>query len=343
MNLADFEFELPPELIAQAPPVLREASRLMVVERGRGAITVGGFPDLADNLAAGDLLVVNDTRVFPARLLGQKRSGGRVEILLVRPLAGEENAWLCMSRSSKPLRVGTRVEFAGELSAEVLSGGEGAYRHLRFDCRGDFFEALETFGRIPLPPYIRREDDPLDRERYQTVFARERGSVAAPTAGLHFTPAFLEKLRGQGVEIAPLTLHVGPGTFIPVRSERLEEHRMHREFYSIPEATAAAVNRAKTEGRRVIAVGTTTTRTLESAVDEKGRVRAGAGESELFILPGFSFRVIDGLVTNFHLPHSTLLMLVSAFGGRELILEAYRRAVRERFRFFSYGDCMFIA
>jgi S-adenosylmethionine:tRNA ribosyltransferase-isomerase len=340
--LDHFDFSLPPELIAQHPPAQREDARLLVLQRSSGALRSGAFPDIIEHFRAGDLLVLNDTRVVPARLLGRKESGGRIEVFLVRRLAGEAEEWACLTRSSKGVRPGTRIDFAGDLHGEVLAGGEPPFRHLRFHCPGDFFCKLEEVGHIPLPPYIRRDDTSLDRERYQTVFASAPGAVAAPTAGLHFPGDILERLRRRGVEILTLTLHVGLGTFLPVRSENLLEHRMHSELFSIPAATAEAINRAKEEGRRVFAVGTTTTRALEHAGRDSGRVAAGEGVTDIFIYPGFSFKVIDALITNFHLPRSTLLVLVAAFAGREPVLEAYRQAVAESFRFFSYGDCMLI-
>lgn len=342
MHLNDFDFELPEELIAQYPPDSREDSRLMVLNRRQKEIHAGVFRDILDHFVPGDLLVLNDTRVIPARLLGEKESGGRLEVFLVRRLASDEEDWACLTRSSKTPKPGTRLLLGGEIEATVLPGGEAPYRHIRFCCRGDFTEALERVGRIPLPPYIRREDDQVDRDRYQTVFAKANGAVAAPTAGLHFTEQILDELRAKGVEICPVTLHVGLGTFLPVRVENILEHRMHAEAFYIPQATADAVNDAKARGRRVFALGTTTTRTLEYAVDEQGYLKAGEGNSDLFIYPGFQFRIVDAMVTNFHLPKSTLLMLVSAFAGRDFALEAYRRAVREHFRFFSYGDCMLI-
>ena len=342
MHLTHFDFELPETLIAQHPPNSREDSRLMVLSRREKEIRAGMFPDILDYFAAGDLLVLNDTRVIPARLLGEKESGGRIEVFLVRRLASHEEDWACLTRCSKTPKAGARLLLGGEIEGTLLAGGEAPYRHIRFRCQGDFTQVLERVGRIPLPPYIRREDDQLDRDRYQTVFAITNGAVAAPTAGLHFTERILEGLRSRGVTICPLTLHVGLGTFLPVRVENILEHRMHVETYHIPWTTADAVNRAKAEGRRVFALGTTTTRTLEHAVDETGCLKAGEGNSDLFIYPGFKFRMVDAMITNFHLPKSTLLMLVSGFAGRDFILEAYRRAVRERFRFFSYGDCMLI-
>lgn len=314
----------------------------MVLHRGQRLLETGIFPDLGTYFAAGDLLVLNDTRVIPARLQGFKESGGKIEVFLVRRLPGEEETWACLTRCSKPPRPGCHLSLGAGLAATVLAGGEAPYRHIRFTCEGEFTAALEQAGRIPLPPYIRRQDEALDRERYQTVFARAPGAVAAPTAGLHFTEKVLAELRGRGVEIVPLTLHVGLGTFLPVREENLREHRMHAEAFSIPPATAEAVNRARAEGRRIVAVGTTTTRALESAVDPDGRLLAGEGTTEIFITPGYRFRMVDALITNFHLPRSTLLMLVSALAGREFVLDAYAQAAREGFRFFSYGDCMMI-
>lgn len=342
MQLADFDFELPPEQIAQYPLPGRDDSRLMVLNRGDGSVGAGLFPDIARFFRPGDLLVVNDTRVIPARLLGTKESGGRIEVFLVRRLSGAGEDWACLTKCSKAPRSGARLHLSGGIEGTVLPGGEAPYRHIRFSCPADFLGTLEQVGRIPLPPYIRRDDDAADRTRYQTVFARSRGAVAAPTAGLHFTEVILEELRRIGVEIAPLTLHVGLGTFLPVRVDDVREHRMHGESYHIPAATAAAVNLAGAEGRRVFALGTTTTRTLEHAVDSTGRVVPGEGVSDLFIYPGFRFKIVDALITNFHLPRSTLLMLVSAFAGRDFTLAAYRRAVHEGYRFFSYGDCMLI-
>lgn len=342
MHLADFDFELPEALIAQQPSERREGSRLMIVDRAQGRTESTGFAEILHCFRSGDVLVLNDTRVIPARLLGYKESGGRVELLLVHRLAGDEEDWLCMTRSSKPLRPGTRLIFGEELTATVLAEDAEGRRRIRFTAQQDFLQVLEQVGHMPLPPYITRADQHMDRERYQTVFARVPGAVAAPTAGLHFTPHILQELRDRGVEICPLTLHVGPGTFQPVRVEDVRQHRMHGEHFCIPQATADQVNQAKQAGRRVVALGTTSTRVLEFALDEHGRLKAGQGISDLFIYPGFNFRIVDILITNFHLPRSTLLMLVSAFAGRDLILAAYRQAVAEKFRFFSYGDCMII-
>lgn len=342
MNLSDFDYVLPEELIAQQPLADRTASRLLVLDRATGQVTHRRFSDLADLLMTGDLLVRNETRVIPARLQGHKASGGKVEVLLVRQLADENQLWRCMTRSSKPVRCGARLYFPGEITGRVEVEETDGCRLIRFECRGSFFAALEQFGLMPLPPYIKRAAERSDHARYQTVFAGTPGSVAAPTAGLHFDQATFARLAARGIETCGLTLHVGLGTFLPVRSENLAEHRMHGELYDIPAATAAKINQARHDGRRIIALGTTTTRTLEDAVDDDGRLRSGPGMSELFIRPGFRFKIVDGLITNFHLPKSTLLMLVSAFAGREQVLAAYRQAVEQNYRFFSYGDCMLI-
>ena len=342
MNLSDFDYHLPEQLIAQQPAQSRDGSRLLVYNRGTGRIEDRLFPDVCDFLNPGDLLVFNDTKVIPARLLGQKSTGGRVELLLVRCISEDGRRWQAMSRSSKPIRPGTLLQFGQGLEAEVLTAASEMLCDVKLLCEENAFDVLERIGHIPLPPYIQRSDDLRDRERYQTVFARHPGSVAAPTAGLHFTREILDRLAERDVECADLTLHVGPGTFLPVRSEDISRHRMHREAFEISSALAEKVNRAKEEGRRVIAVGTTTTRALESAVDTSGKLSSGRSETEIFIRPGYTFRVVDALITNFHLPRSTLLMLVSAFAGREKMLDVYRHAVARNYRFFSYGDCMLI-
>ncbi|MEZ4600510.1 MAG: tRNA preQ1(34) S-adenosylmethionine ribosyltransferase-isomerase QueA [Syntrophotaleaceae bacterium] len=342
MRLSDFDFELPPEQIAQTPALRRDGSRLMVLDRALGVVKTGHFQGILDYFRPGDVLVLNDTRVIPARLLGRKESGGKIEVLLVRRLSGDEEVWACLTKSSKSPRPGSRLLMGEGITGTVLAGGEEPYRQIRFAVEGDFLQAIEKVGHIPLPPYIHRDDDRLDRERYQTVYARTAGSVAAPTAGLHFTEDLLDTLRERGVTICPVTLHVGLGTFLPVRSEDILSHRMHEENYFVPEATAALVNEARARGDRIFALGTTSTRTLEYAADDKGRLVAGEGVCDLFITPGYRFRIVDALVTNFHLPRSTLLMLVSAFAGRDFVLKAYRQAVAEGFRFFSYGDCMLI-
>jgi S-adenosylmethionine:tRNA ribosyltransferase-isomerase len=342
MRLSDYSFELPEALIAQEPLAERSAARLLVVERATATIRHMRFAELPELLQPGDLLVRNETRVIPARLHGVKASGGRIEVLLVEREAFAGETWRCLTRSAKPARVGQRLTFAGGVRAEVVADPGDGMRLLRFESPGEFLEHLEALGEMPLPPYIQRPPRGEDRDRYQTVFAREPGAVAAPTAGLHFSPATFAALAARGVATHGLTLHVGPGTFQPVRVERLDDHRMHAERYMIPAETAAAVNQARRDRRRVVALGTTSTRALESAVDGHGRLQAGCGVTSLFIRPGFPFQLTGAMITNFHLPQSTLLVLVAAFAGRELILEAYRQAVAEKYRFFSYGDCMLI-
>ena len=340
MLLSDFDYELPPELIAQHPAARRDASRVLTLDKsngGLGELTVAG---LAALFRTGDLLVLNDTRVIPARLQGKKESGGAVEIFLVRRLAEAGEVWSCLIKASKSPKPGCRVLLSAGAVATVQEREAGEWR-VCFEGCGDFWGWLEGAGSMPLPPYIKRQPEGEDLERYQTVFAREKGAVAAPTAGLHFTPALLDEIRGQGVEIAALTLHVGLGTFMPVRVEELSGHVMHREWYRIPLETAEAVRRTRERGGRVIALGTTALRALEHAA-ASGELQSGEREADIFILPGYRFRVVDALITNFHLPKSTLFMLVCAFAGKERMLEAYREAVNRRFRFFSYGDAMFI-
>jgi S-adenosylmethionine:tRNA ribosyltransferase-isomerase len=353
LALSDYDFDLPDALIARAPLERRDASRLLVLDRDSGAIAHRMFRDWPGLLRPGDLVVLNDTRVIPARLLGRKQeSGGRVELLLVRPdgdveaaraLGGPADAvtWVCLGQASKGLRTGTVVELDGGAARVLEALGEGELR-VRFEARGSVAALLERAGQVPLPPYVSREPTPEDRTRYQTVYARADGSVAAPTAGLHLTPETFAELEARGVERRFVTLDVGPGTFLPVRGDDESTHRMHAERYEVPDETAESVNRARSEGRRVVSVGTTVVRTLESAA-ERGRVRAGAGSSRLFIRPPYAFQVVDALLTNFHLPRSTLLMLVAAFAGRDAVLAAYRAAIAERYRFFSYGDATFIA
>ena len=333
MDVAEFDYELPEELIAQAPLPERDASRLLVLPRRSGHLQHRAIRDLPELLRAGDLLVVNDARVIPARLHGRKEgSGGKVELLLIEPLAGSD--WLALGQASKPLRQGARVEVLGS-SIEIVEVRGGGDLVVRLPLRGEpLWQFLDEAGELPLPPYIRHAPGPTDRERYQTMFARERGAVAAPTAGLHFTPALIDSLRARGIGIDPITLHVGPGTFLPVRTERVEDHRMYRERYFVPDETARALDRAK----RVIAVGTTALRTLEASGG-----RSGPGATDLFVKPGYEFRTVDGLLTNFHLPRSTLLMLVAAFAGLDRTKAAYREAIAARYRFFSYGDAMLIA
>jgi S-adenosylmethionine:tRNA ribosyltransferase-isomerase len=354
LRVADFDFELPEELIAQQPPEVRGASRMLVMDRGTGALRDDLFASLPECLRADDLVVLNDSRVIPARLYARRTTVrekqealGLIEVLLTEP-AGE-NMWRALVRPGKKVELGERLIFedaAGgiALEAEVVERGEFGERLLRFAAVEDFFAVLDRIGHVPLPPYIRREDVGEDRSRYQTVFSRERGSVAAPTAGLHFTEEMIGRLAATGVETARVTLHVGLGTFAPLRVDRVDEVRLHRERYAISEEAAEAVNRARREGRRIVAVGTTVVRTLESAAGRNvsGEIVAGEGTTEIFISPGFEFKVVGAMLTNFHLPQSSLLMLVSAFAGWERVLSAYRHAVEQAYRFFSYGDCMFI-
>ena len=370
MLVADFDYELPEHLIAQEPSSKRDESRLLVVNRQNGKFVDSVFTELPSHLSPGDLIVLNNTRVFPARLVGRRIRvtprgatvlGGRVEIFLVSRI--EPLVWEALVKPGRVLLPGARVEFArGKLTAEVIHWRESGRRVVRFEADGDFDEIIDRIGRTPLPPYIKRdEEDRLDAERYQTVFARERGAVAAPTAGLHFTPELLNQLRSKGVEIAEITLHVGYGTFQPVRVEKVEDHRVEPETYTIDDTAAKSINRALLEGRRVIAVGTTTTRALEAAAIWQtenhrdgsrahsggdaaayAKTIAGTNTTDLFIYPGFEFRVVGGLITNFHLPCSSLLMLVSAFAERELVLRAYKHAVDDQYRFYSYGDAMLI-
>ncbi len=340
MKKSDFYFELPPELIAQTPLERRDASRLMCLDRVSGEVTHRVFTDLAELLRPGDCLVMNDSRVLPARLLGTRETGGAVEVLLLRDLGGGE--WECLTRPGRKTRPGTRLSFGdGELRAEVISVAEGGNRVVRFSYEGIFLEVLERLGKMPLPPYIKEEL--RDSERYQTVYSRELGSAAAPTAGLHFTKELLAKLADRGVCECFITLHVGLGTFRPVKEEEIEDHDMHSEFCIIPEETARVINETRAAGGRVVCVGTTSCRTLESFANEDGTVDAQSGWTNIFIYPGYRFKCMDALITNFHLPESTLVMLVSAFAGREHVLSAYAEAVRERYRFFSFGDAMFIS
>jgi S-adenosylmethionine:tRNA ribosyltransferase-isomerase len=385
MLVSDFDYHLPERLIAQEPALQRDRSRLLVVDRARAAFTDSIFEQLPDYLTGGDVLVLNNTRVFPARLLGRKlkrtsrdelEPGMRVEVFLVSQKA--PLVWEALVRPGKAMMPGALVEFdPGKLTAEVIEWREQGRRIIRFEANGDFDEIIDRIGRTPLPPYIKRgEEDRLDRERYQTIYARERGAIAAPTAGLHFSPELLDRLKERGVEIVEITLHVGYGTFQPVRVERVEDHRVEPETYSISREAARSINRALEEKRRVIAVGTTTTRALESAcrqvTDDRlemtgkqenalsstdaschlSEPQAGSAichlssvtchVTDLFIYPGFKFQVLGGLITNFHLPQSSLLMLVAAFGGRELMLDAYRYAVEREYHFYSYGDGMLI-
>ncbi|MDT8070414.1 MAG: tRNA preQ1(34) S-adenosylmethionine ribosyltransferase-isomerase QueA [Terriglobia bacterium] len=369
--VSEFDFHLPEELIAQQPLADRAASRMLHLDRNSGAFQDTGFREFPNLLRPGDLLVLNNTRVLPARLFGH-RGGlhaqrlspqnpamrdflhGKVEVLLAKQVSLHPPTWQCLVRPGRKIRVGENLFFgegtAYELHAEIIEHGEFGERTIQFDDVPDFFERLEKLGHVPLPPYIHRQDRTEDRDQYQTVFARNPGSVAAPTAGLHFTPEILDQIRNRGIEIAEVTLHVGLGTFQPVRNEVVEENKLHTETFEIGEEAAAKLNQAHSENRRVIAVGTTAVRTLEYAAAEDGTIQPQRGEADIFIYPGWrgpdapnrGFRLVQAVLTNFHLPKSTLLMLVSAFAGRESVLRAYDHAVAERYRFFSYGDCMFI-
>ncbi|HAF59636.1 MAG TPA: tRNA preQ1(34) S-adenosylmethionine ribosyltransferase-isomerase QueA [Clostridiales bacterium UBA9856] len=343
MHINEFDYELPVDLIAQYPAEKRENARLMVIHRDSGTIEHRRFYDILDYLSPGDCLVMNNSKVLPARLIGNKETTGiEVEFLLLKRKQGD--VWEAMVRPGRRLKPGDRVRFSEEplLSATILDYGDDGTRIVEFKYEGIFLEILEKVGRMPLPPYIQRESGERDRERYQTVYCKIEGSVAAPTAGLHFTGELLDRIKAKGVHLAYVTLHVGIGTFRPVKCENIEEHRMHFEEYWIDEETADLINKTKASGGKIFSVGTTSTRTLESAASEDGTVRAGHGNTDIFIYPGFKFRVIDSQITNFHLPKSTLLMLVSAFYDREKILEAYKLAVKERYRFFSYGDAMLL-
>jgi S-adenosylmethionine:tRNA ribosyltransferase-isomerase len=369
--VSEFDFPLPEELIAQQPLADRAASRMLHLDRASGAFRDTAFREFPDLLRPGDLLVLNNTRVLPARLFGH-RGGlhsqrlsphnpamrdflhGKVEVLLAKQVSLHPPTWQCLVRPGRKIRVGENLLFgegtAYELHAEIIEHGEFGERTVQFDDVPDFLERLERLGHVPLPPYIHREDRTEDRDQYQTVFARNPGSVAAPTAGLHFTPEILEQIRARGIETAEVTLHVGLGTFQPVRNEVVEENKLHTETFVITDDAAEKLERARSDDRRVVAVGTTAVRTLEFAAGEDGSIRPQRGEADIFIYPGWrgpeapnnGFRVVDAMLTNFHLPKSTLLMLVSAFAGRQNILRAYDHAVSERYRFFSYGDCMFI-
>jgi S-adenosylmethionine:tRNA ribosyltransferase-isomerase len=360
VQVSEFNFHLPEELIAQEPLADRSGSRMLHLNRASGTLSDLLFTNLPDLLRPDDLLVLNNTRVFPARLFG-RRSGsrahtlspsnpasrdflqGRIEVLLTKQVSAEPNEWECLVRPGRKIGVGERLFFgkSDELQAEITDRGTFGERRLRFDPGLDFFSVVERLGHIPLPPYIGRDDISADRERYQTVYAQERGSVAAPTAGLHFTPEILQHIRRRGIEVAEITLLVGLGTFQPVRVERVEDHKLHSERYHISSQAAETINRARAAGRRIVAVGTTTVRTLEHA-SLSDTISAGSAEANIFIYPGYQFRTIGALLTNFHLPQSSLLMLVSAFVGKDRTLAAYRHAVEERYRFYSYGDCMFL-
>lgn len=340
MKKSDFYFDLPAELIAQTPIERRDASRLLVLDKDSGAWEHRHFFDLPKYLRPGDCLILNNSRVLPARLLGQRLpGGGACEVLLL--IDRGEKTWECLVRPGKHLRKGARLSFGGgELLAEVTSVLDGGNRLVRFNYEGVFLEVLDRLGKMPLPPYIREELQ--DRERYQTVYSKVVGSAAAPTAGLHFTEALLQKVQNMGVKVGYVTLHVGLGTFRPVKEDNITDHMMHSEYCVIPQETADLINETKRNGGRIICVGTTSCRTLETWAAEDGTMMANAGWTNIFIYPGYKFKVIDALITNFHLPESTLIMLVSALAGRRNVLNAYKEAVRERYRFFSFGDAMFI-
>ena len=341
MNTADFDFDLPEELIAQTPLEKRDASRLLIVDRETGHFSDQHFDNIIDQLEPGDALVMNNTRVLPARLYGHKpETGGHVELLLLKNTQGDE--WEVLSKPAKRLRIGSTISFGdGRLTATVTDELEHGGRIVRFDYQGIFLEVLESLGEMPLPPYI--HEKLADRERYQTVYAKENGSAAAPTAGLHFTPELLEQIAAKGVHLVYLTLHVGLGTFRPVSVDNLDDHEMHSEFYTLSEDAAQTLRQVKAAGKRIIAVGTTSIRTLETIGNKfEGKIEADSGWTNIFIYPGYEWKVVDAFSTNFHLPKSTLVMLVSAFAGRDLTLAAYQHAIEERYRFFSFGDAMFI-
>ena len=341
MNTADFDFHLPEELIAQTPLEKRDSSRLLIVDRETGQFSDQHFDNIIDQLEPGDALVMNNTRVLPARLYGTKpETGGHVELLLLKNTQGD--FWEVLAKPAKRLKVGTRVSFGdGRLTATVTEELEHGGRIVHFDYQGIFLEVLESLGEMPLPPYIHEKLE--DRERYQTVYAKENGSAAAPTAGLHFTEELLDKIAAKGVKLVYLTLHVGLGTFRPVSVDNLEEHEMHSEFYSLSEEAAETLRQVKASGHRIVAVGTTSIRTLETIGSKfEGQIQAASGWTNIFIKPGYQWKIVDAFSTNFHLPKSTLVMLVSAFAGRQLTLEAYEHAITERYRFFSFGDAMFI-
>jgi S-adenosylmethionine:tRNA ribosyltransferase-isomerase len=344
MQISDFDYELPPALIAQQPLPERAASRMLVVDRATQTWSDSQFQLLPEYLKANDALVLNNTRVFPARLIGERSpSGGAVELLLIREV--DKNVWEALARPARRLRKGSRIVFGGSrLNAEVVDSLNNGLRVVRFESAEALDSVIDELGETPLPPYIKRDasDDANDKNRYQTVYASQRGAIAAPTAGLHFTPNVLQAVRARGVSVTEITLHVGYGTFAPVRTDEVQLHRVAPEWSSVTSEAAAAINQASEQGGRVIAVGTTTTRALESAAGSDGRIRSHSGIADLTIVPGYKFGVVDALLTNFHLPRSSLLILVSAFAGSELILGAYRHAVREGYRFYSYGDCMLI-
>ncbi len=341
MEVREFDFELPQELIAQKPVSPRDHSRLLILDRKSGELQEAFFYEIIEFLKPSDILILNETRVRPARLHGQKnKTGGRVEILLLRPLDSQLK-WEALARPGRRLQPGTRLDFGDrKQAAEIVEVSSSGGRVVRFFSREDLEQSMAQCGQLPLPPYIKR---PLgEPDQYQTIYAREEGSVAAPTAGLHFTPELLDSIKGKGIKLGRVVLHIGYDTFRPVETEKVEDHAMHSEYFEVPRETADLINSARREGRRIIAVGTTVVRTLEASFSTEEEVQSGSGQTDLFIYPGYRFRVIDALITNFHLPRSSLLMLTSAFAGRERLLNAYRHAVKNEFRFFSFGDAMFI-
>lgn len=342
MFISDFDFQLPEELIAQTPLERRADSRMLVVDREKQSWKDVHFYDIGEFLTPDDVLVLNNTKVFPARLFGQTETGAKIEIFLVRE--NEDQTWEALARPARRLKPGKKIIFSEKLSAEVLSKNDDGKIFIHFETNGDFDDLLDELGKTPLPPYIKRNEDNIDadRERYQTVFASERGAIAAPTAGLHFTPEIIEQIRARGITVAEITLHVGYGTFEPVRVNDLSQHAVSSERCEISAETAQLLNAAKADGKKIFAIGTTTTRALESFADEHGILQSGNRMAGITITPGYSFRFVDKLLTNFHLPQSSLLVLVSSFAGREFILSAYEHAVAERYRFYSYGDCMLI-
>ena len=336
---SSYWYDLPAELIAQYPVETRSESRLLKLYKKSGIVSHHTFSDIIDLLKTGDVLVVNKTKVIPARLLGTKSTGAKVEVFLLNQL--EEDTWECLVKPGRRLQIGAEIEFADDFKAEIIDYSDEGGRIVKFSWKGNFWEQLNKYGKMPLPPYIKRDSIEKDKETYQTIYAQDRGSVAAPTAGLHFTPNLMQKIKAKGVEVLEVTLRVGLGTFRPVKSDNIEDHIMHSEFCQISTETAEKINKAKSENRRILAVGTTTTRTLESFA-ENGKVNAGSHWTNIFIYPGKKIQIIDGLITNFHMPESTLMMLVSAFAGYDNIMNAYKIAVDRKYRFFSYGDSMVI-
>ncbi len=340
MLVSDFSFDLPDDLIACYPLPERDSSRLMVLDREQQHVQESQFSNIADWLKPGDLLVLNNTRVIPARLFGHKDTGGRLELFLLEQQA--DNCWICMVRSSKPCRTGQTIRLDDGMTAKVLSRQDEQSWLICFDDSQDFNNWLQQCGQMPIPPYLNRPAEELDRQRYQTVYAAESGAVAAPTAGLHFTEPLLQQLQDKGIGLTWITLHVGLGTFLPVRVSQVEEHVIHKERYQVQQETVDTITSTRQAGGRIVAVGTTACRTLEYLADENCNLRAGQGEADIFIYPGYSFKLVDALITNFHLPESTLLMLVSAFAGQRFVMDAYRKAVEQQYRFYSYGDAMLI-